>query len=186
MSSFKIKKLYVIKYSYERSIKESYKQKHPQRSKTLKEIIVDEMILNNRKYISLVSARKHCRAQFRDIVAVKLDLRDFILEDMLCLEDSIEGEDDTVWEWVDEQADWNGDGSLCGYSASDEYYDNCWKWSAYVSIELSGQYSKFYVRNILLCFRNSGLSQVVQMSILCYLGIVNEDFELIEGAIEPY
>ena len=93
---------------------ESYKQKHSQWSKTLKEILVDEIILNDRKYISLVSARKHCRAKFRGIVAVKLDLRDFILEDMLCLEYSIEGEEDTVWEWVDEQADWDGDGSLWG------------------------------------------------------------------------
>jgi hypothetical protein len=186
MSGFKIKKLFVIRYSYELSIKDSYKQKHPQWNKTFKEIIVDEIVLNDRKYISLVLARKHCRAQFRDIIAVKLDLRDFILEDMLCLGDSIEEEEDAVWEWVDEQASWNGDGSLSAYSASEEYYDNCWKWSAYVSIELSGEYSKFYVRNILLCFRNSGLSQVVQMSILCYLGIMNKDFQLIEGAIEPY
>ena len=33
--------------------------------------------------------------------------------------------------------------SFCLLSGSEEYDDNCWKWSAYVSIELSGEYSRF-------------------------------------------
>ena len=76
--------------------------------------------------------------------------------------------------------------SFCLLSGSEEYNDNCWKWLAFVSIELSGEYSRFYVRNILLCFRNSGLSKVVLMSILCFFVIMNRDLQLIEGAIEPY
>ena len=193
MSSFKINKLYVIKYSYDQSLTEEYKRQHYDwKEEDLKETFLGPIVINDKKYVSLDSAMEACRSQFHDIVSGELDWDEFMYEEKdwvyaALLGYNIDHETDT-WEWVDGRRSHVQCGCdyLDTYHAYGDYYDNIWQWSASVSIILSGELSRFHVRNILLCLRRMGLNQVMHLSILCYLGILNDDFKLIEGAIEPY
>jgi hypothetical protein len=189
MSSFKIKKLYVIKYEYEQSYTVEYKRQW-WKEEDSEETFIGPIVINDRKYVCLDSARGACRSKFHDIVSGELDWVEFMYDDQGWAFEALLGYNDyetDTWDWVDARR-YQGCGPdyLDDYAANGEYYDNCWQWSASVCIILSGEHSRFHVRNILLCLRNMGLNHVMQLSILCYLGILNDDFQLIEGAIEPY
>ena len=193
MSSFKIKKLYVIKYSYDQSFTEEYKRQHYYwKEQEIKETFIGPFIINDRKYVTLHSAREACRSQFHDIVSGELDWDEFMYEEKDLAYAALLGynndHESETWEWVDAHRSTVrcGPDYLDTYFGYGEYWDNTWQWSASVCIILSGEHSRYHVRNILLCLRSMGLNQVMQLSILCYLGILNGDFQLIEGAIEPY
>ena len=186
MNEIKSNKHYVIKYEYEQSLTKEYKRDHRDWEQDYEEMFIGPVIIKDRKYVSLNLARIFCRSQFHKIVSNKLDWYEFMYGDdpgLLGYNDHERG----TWEWVDNRRSCGyGPDYLDIYYAYGEYHDNCWQWTASVCIILSGEYSRLYVRNILLCLRNKGLSQVMQSTILCYLGILNDNFQLIDGAIEPY
>jgi len=189
---FNNKKFYVIKYEYEQSLTNEYKRQHDWwEEEDLEETFIGPIIINVTKHVNLNSARIACRSQFHKIVSYELDWDEFMYEDKEIFDSWVSGYNDhesDTWEWVDNHRSYVrcGPDYLDIYSAYGEYYDNCWQWTASACIILSGEHSRLYVRNILLCLRSSGLSQVLQLTILCYLGILNKNYQVVEGAIEPY
>lgn len=197
---------FVIKYEYEVSVK--VESNRSNRHLVMNERFYGPRILNDKKYYvsidpatnednmreSIDSVREDCFDCFSKIAIdlatfpycmplVYVDGRLFSSSiDLDCYIDQC-----TISDWVEEHKISMPTDILDSYYAEGHYYDNCWKWSISVCIEKSGEHSRFHARNILLCLNYKGLSQNLQMCILCYLGIMSNDFiSPIEGAIEPY
>ncbi len=205
MAKIKSMQFFVIKYEYEVSVKDEYNGS--KRHLVMNEMSYGPRILNDKKYYVSIdpanednkcegidSVREDCFDCFSKICfdlatfpncmpLVSVDGRRFRSSiDLDCYIDQC-----TIWDWVEERKISMPTDILDSYYAEGHYYDNCWKWSISVCIEKSGEHSRFHARNILLCLNNKGLSQILQMCILCYVGIMNNDFiNPIEGAIEPY
>ena len=72
----------MIKCLYDQSFTEEYKRQHYYwKEQEIKETSIGPFIINDRKYVTLDSAREACRSQFHDIVSVQLDWDEFMYEE---------------------------------------------------------------------------------------------------------